>query len=138
MRMKTKRKPRKRSGTRDVRRVLLGLLLSAVLPLLPLKAAPKKKPALDTYAIVSGSVFDGRGYALPDANVTLVSDAQPKTKPLEAVSDARGEFVFRVPPGPAHYTVTVAAKGYRGESKSVSVQDQERVEVTFQLDQESK
>ena len=57
---------------------------------------------------------------------------------MEAVSDARGEFVFRVPPGPAHYSVTVAAKGYQSQRKSVSVEDQERVEVTFQLERESK
>ena len=57
---------------------------------------------------------------------------------MEAVSDARGEFVFRVPPGPTHYTVTVHAKGYQSQRKTVSVQDQERVEVTFQLERESK
>jgi hypothetical protein len=111
--------------------------------LVPLTAAPKKKPALDIYAIVGGSVFDDRGYALADANVTLAAEAQPgisagKAKPLESVSDARGEFVFRVPPGPTQYTVTVAAKGYRSQRKSVSVQDQERVEVTFQMERESK
>jgi hypothetical protein len=36
------------------------------------------------------------------------------------------------------YLVAVAAKGYQSQQKSVSVQDQERVEVTFQLDRESK
>jgi hypothetical protein len=122
-----------------------GLLLIAVLcpASFSLQAAAKKKPALDTYAIVSGSVFDDRGYAFPDANVSLISEAQAgqpkgKEKPLEAVSDVRGEFIFHVPAGPAHYTVTVEAKGYQGQTKSVSVQDQERVEVTFQLDRQSK
>jgi hypothetical protein len=103
---------------------------------LPLGAAAKKKPALDTYAILSGSVFDGNGYALPDAAVTLA--AEGKAKPMETVSDARGEFVFRVPPGPRQYAVTVSAKGYQSQRKTVSVQDQERVEVTFQLERESK
>ncbi len=54
------------------------------------------------------------------------------------VSDARGEFVVRVPPGPMHYNVTVHAKGYQSQRKTVSVEDQERVEVTFQLERESK
>ena len=104
----------------------------------PVAAALKKKPALDTYATLSGSVFNDSGYALPDAGVTVVPEAQDKVKPMQAVSDARGEFVLHLPPGPAQYSVTVSAKGYKKLRKSVSVQDQERVEVTFQLEPESK
>jgi hypothetical protein len=132
--MKKKRKPKKRIGTSLL--LFSALLLIAFLP----SAVAKKKPSLDTYAIVSGTVFDGSGYALPDANVTLApeSESGDKTKPMETVSSARGEFVFRVPPGPMRYSVAVAAKGYQSQQKTVSVQDQERVEVTFQLDRESK
>ena len=127
--MKKKRKLRKRIGTS------LALLLVTFL----LAAAPKKKPALDTYAIVSGSVFGDNGYALPGANVILAPEAETqKSKPVEIVSDARGEFVVRVPPGPMHYTVSVSAKGFQSQRKTVSVEDQERVEVTFQLERESK
>ncbi len=113
---------------------------SALLAIALFPQAAKKKPSLDTYAVVSGTVFDGSGYALPDANVTLApgSESGDKTKPMETVSSARGEFVFRVPPGPMRYSVAVAAKGYQSQQKAVSVQDQERVEVTFQLDRESK
>jgi hypothetical protein len=137
--MKKRRKQKKKIGTSALGVSLVLLLLA----LIPLTAAPKKKPALDTYAIVSGSVFDDGGYALPDASVILAPQAPPggsagKTKPMETVCDARGEFVFRVPPGPAEYTVTASAKGYRGQRKSVSVRDQEREEVTFQLERESK
>jgi hypothetical protein len=32
----------------------------------------------------------------------------------------------------------VAAKGYESQSKSANVEDRERVEVTFQLERESK
>lgn len=136
--MKRKRKPRKRIGTSGLR---LSMLLAALLGVtfFPLAAA-KKKPALDTYAIVSVSVFNDSGYALPDADLTLAPDGQPDkpTKKMEAVSDARGEFVFHVPPGPMHYIVEVADKGYQSQRKSVSVENQERVEVTFQLERESK
>ena len=100
------------------------------------------RPALDTYAIVSGSVFTDGGYALPGAGVTVVpevqADGSKKSKPIELVSDARGEFVVRVPPGPMHYIVTVSAKNYQSQQKTVNVQDQERVEVTFQLEPQSK
>jgi hypothetical protein len=133
MTTKKKRKPKKRIGTRLT---VLALLLAVFLPL---TAAPKKKPVLDTYAVVSGSVFDDRGYALPGADVLLAPEAQPtKANTIEMVSDARGEFVIRVPPGPMHYSATVHAKGYQSLRKTVSVEDQERVEVTFQLERESK
>lgn len=131
--MKRKKRTRKRSGTKLV---VAGALLLAFC--FTAGGASKKKAAADTYAIVSGTVFDASGYALPDANATLAFEAPAKAKPLETVSSARGEFVFRVPPGPAHYTVTVGTRGFDAQSKTVEVQDQERVEVTFQLDKQSK
>ncbi len=140
--MKKKRKLKKRIGTNWLSwSALLPALVVAVF--LPSAAAAKKKPAPDNSAIVSVSVFDDRGYALPDADITLAPETQPgssagKVKPMEAVADARGEFVMHVPPGPAKYSVAVAAKGYQTQRKSVSVEDQERVEVTFQLERESK
>ena len=123
------------------RRIVTSLVLLAAL--LPVAAAGKKKPALDTYAIISGSVFQESGYALPDAAITLIADSAPggtqgKSQKMEAVSDARGEFIFRVPPGPMNYAVVAAAKGYQSLRKPVRVEGQERVEVTFQLERESK
>jgi hypothetical protein len=134
MTMKKKRKLKKRIGTSIT--LHLALLLAVFLPL---AAAPKKKPVLDTYAVVSGSVFDDRGYALPGADVILAPEVQPtKANTIEMVSDARGEFVIRVPPGPLHYSATVHSKGYQSQRKTVNVENQERVEVTFQLERESK
>jgi hypothetical protein len=132
--MKRKRNRKKRIGINLAS--IAALLLAAFIPL---AASAKKKPALDTYAIVSGSVFQESGFALPGANATLVPEPPAgNPKRMEAVSSARGEFVFRVPPGPAHYNVTVEAKGYQSQHKTVRVEDQERVEVTFQMERESK
>jgi hypothetical protein len=151
--MKRKKKRKRRIG------ISFGLLLAAWLPLAGAgnagagnagadnagagnPGARKEKP-LESYAIVSGSVFEASGYALPGADVTLVPEAQSgsspvKSKPIELVSDARGEFVVRVPPGPTQYSVTVRAKGFQSQRKSAGVTGQERVEVTFQLERESK
>jgi hypothetical protein len=117
---------------------LAAVALAALLFLAPLAGAAKKKPTLDTYAVVSGSVFDTGGYALPDADVTLAPEAAANLKPMRGASDARGEFVFHVPSGPANYSVTVSAKGFQTQRKTAQVKDQERVEVTFQLERESK
>jgi hypothetical protein len=131
-----KKKPRKRTGTR------LALLVAMVLAaFFPLAAAPKKKADLNTYAVLSGSIFQASGYALPAVAVTVTPESDPGNLPskakLEAVSDARGEFVLRVPPGPIRYTVVVNAKGYQTQRKTVKIEGQERVEVTFQLERES-
>jgi hypothetical protein len=129
-----KKRPKKRSGTK-----LVGLAALFLAAFLPLAATPKKKPARDTYAVVSGSVFQENGYALPDAAVTVAPEAQPgKAGTMEATSNARGEFVVRVPPGPLRYVVAVDAKGYQTLRKTVNIEGQERVEVTFQLQRESR
>lgn len=138
MRMKRKRKLKRKTG------ISLALVAALLLGGFPaLAGAPKKKPSLDTYAVVSGTIFQESGYALGDASVSIApevasSSAPSKGQKMEAISSERGEFTFRVPPGPMHYTVTVSAKGYQTQQKSVAVEDQERVEVTFQLERESK
>jgi len=118
---------------------LICLLILAI----PLAGAGKKKTVPEAYSIVAGTVFRESGFALPQAEVTLIPNPQQdglavKVKKLSTVSDARGEFVFRVPAASMQYTVRVAAKGYHGEEKTVNVQGEERADVTFQLHEESK
>jgi hypothetical protein len=130
----TKKRRRKRSGTS------LLLLLAVVFPL---TGADKKKVAQEPYALVGGTVFKESGFVLPGADVTLLPNPQPdkpavKIKKMQARSDGRGEFVFRVPAGGMSYTVRASAKGFQSEEKSVTVQGEERLEVTFQLREESK
>ncbi len=130
---RTKRK------TRKIGISLIFLLIAAI----PLAGAGKKKTVAEAYSIVAGTVFREPGFALPGAEVTLIPNFQAdgvslKVKKLSTVSDTRGEFVFRVPVANVQYTVKVAAKGYRGEEKTVNVQGEERADVTFQLHEESK
>ncbi len=71
--------------------------------------------------------------------VTLaVKDAPKKAKKLQSVSDGRGEFAFRVPPGAATYVVRTSLKGFQSVEKEASVSGEERVEVTLVLPAESK
>jgi len=116
-------------------------LLLAFLP--AVTQAAKKKAAPEAYGLVSGTVFQEKGFALPDADITLIPDpsadsAQIKVKKLQTVSDTRGEFVFRVPPASMRYKITVSAKGYQKQQKSTTIQGEEHIIVTFQLEPESK
>jgi hypothetical protein len=95
------------------------------------------------HAVVAGTVFRENGFALPGVTVTLtVKDAPgaPKTKmkKFQSVSDGRGEFAFRVPPGAADYLVKASLKGFQAVEKEASVSSEERVEVTLVLPAESK
>lgn len=93
-------------------------------------------------ALIAVSVFREPGFALPGAEIELSAVPGEKTtekmKPVKATSNARGEFVFRVAPAPMDYRVSVSAKGLKPQQKTVKVQGEERVDVTFMLEQESK
>jgi hypothetical protein len=94
------------------------------------------------HAVVAGTVFRENGFSLPGAEVTLAVKQAPgvskKTKKLQSVSDSRGEFAFRVPPGAATYVVKASLKGFQSVEKEASVSSEERVEVTLVLPSESK
>jgi len=137
---------RMRTKTRKMR---IGSKLSLFFLLAILSApAGEKKKALGPYALVGGTVFRDPGFALPDAQITLIPDPESTQtsapadnaliKKMTALSDARGEFVFRVPVAPMRYTVRAAAKGYSPQEKSVSVEGEQRVDATFTLQPESK
>ena len=95
------------------------------------------------HAVVAGTVFRENGFALPGAAVTLaVKDPagvlKKKMKKLQSLSDRRGEFAFRVPPGAGTYVVEASMKGFQSIEKEASVSGEERVEVTLVLPGESK
>jgi hypothetical protein len=136
-RMKMKMKRRKRKKKRSI-----SLLLLAAAFVLPGIAAKKRAPP-EPYVLLDGTVFRETGFAFPNAEVVVIPDpapdAQPpKVKRLQTVSDARGEFAFRLPLASMRYIVKVHAKGYRNKEKSVSVQGEDRLDVTFQLHENSK
>jgi len=128
---------------RKKRRIGISLLflLAAVIP--QGADAGDKKANAESYASVGGSVFQESGFALPNALITLTpepqaGDSAAKAKKIQAISDARGEFVFRVQADAQRYTIRVAAKSYQTQEKSVKVEGEGRVDVTFQLQPESK
>jgi hypothetical protein len=117
-------------------------VIGAIAGSLPAAEKPRKQKPVESYALVAGTVFREPGFALPGAEVILTAapDAPsngPRVKKQKAATDGRGEFAFRVPPEGMKYVVMVSAKGMKNQEKTVSVQGEERVEVTFMLAPES-
>jgi hypothetical protein len=118
----------------------LGSKLAAVLWCCTLLAEPGRPSQASNpqYTVVAGTVFRESGFSLPGATVTLAAKDAPKAKKLQSVSDARGEFAFRVPPQPSTYLVRASLKGFQSAEKEAAVTGEELVEVTLTLLSESK
>jgi hypothetical protein len=95
----------------------------------------KKQTGGASSAIFAGTVFTGSGFALRGAEVLVTKDGASKgNENWKAVSDARGEFFLRLPPGPAKYNVSVRARGLKPQEKQVSFEADERQEQNFLLE----
>ena len=107
-----------------------GILRAGVVPV-PLVLAlllPVAASAQTTTGVVSGTVLDPQGQAVPGATVTVINEATNDTR--TAITDGeRGSFqVTSLTPG--SYTVRVALQGFRTfERKGVVVSSSERVSV---------
>ncbi len=123
-----------------MRRIGSSLILALTLALSSLAHAQRRVEA--PHAVVAGTVFHEPGFALAGAHVVLTSipDAASPAKPLtqKAITGQRGEFAFRLPPTEAHYRISVSAKHFIPQEKSVEVRGEEQVEATFLLEPESK
>ena len=111
----------------------MTLLVSMMMLWAPLAAADRKPVPT---AILAGSVFRPPGFALPRASVTVKGLDKGKKKEWKIATDSRGEFVVRVPPGPAEYNVVVTAGGYRTYEKIVNVGADERIDLSVILEPE--
>lgn len=91
--------------------------------------------------MIAGTVFRNTGLSLPGAEITITrmpsGEEKAKLRPIKAASDARGEFVVRVPAGPARYRVAAAARGYQTAEQTIEIQGEERVDLTFLLEPSS-
>jgi len=124
--------------TRRRTRKKISLLVLFAIPALLLVGQKKPQTKQTEYAIVAGTIFRDPGYAQPGATVVLAAKSAPDKKLLEQVSDARGEFSFRVPPGPQTYVVTVRLKGFKQTSQDVEIIATEQINATLILVPESK
>jgi hypothetical protein len=100
----------------------------------------KEKPRKDrqkAFAVVAGTVFRDPGFAFPGVAIVLEPAPEGKTslkvKKMEAVSDSRGEFAFRVPAVAMRYNLIFQAAGYGIEKRTVTIAGEERQDVYVTL-----
>jgi len=101
-------------------------------------SAPPDQPAL-----IAVSVFRDPGFALPRATVILTTVKPPEgrksAKPQRVTTDAHGEYVFRLPPKPATYTIRAEAPGFAPLEKTIELSGgPERQDAYLTLKPESK
>lgn len=100
-------------------------------------SAQRKKEKVQSYGLIMGTVFREPGFALPGAALILEPEPEPgasvRVKKMKAVSDARGEFVFRVPAAAMRYRLVVSAPGYESQSRTVVQSGEESQDVFFTL-----
>jgi hypothetical protein len=117
---------------------LLALLLLFALLTQPIAKADKKPSAKQPYALIFGTVFgpDER----PVHGVKVKIRRSGEKKPIELVSDARGEFAYRFPAGAADYVIWADLKDKQAAQKTevkVHVENDERQDVTLHLTNQS-
>ena len=132
--MMMKMKTTKRTTKSSLAILFACLAFGSVVQTQKVQAQKKQEP----YAIVSGSVFLDSGVAQAGAKVVLSPRDQPGKKFQEQTSSPRGEFSFRVPPGPTLYVLTATMKGFEPASKEVEIVAQEQIHKTLLLVPASK
>jgi hypothetical protein len=114
-----------------------GLMLLLATQLSPAKDKEKQP---ESYALLSGTCFDGRGFRLSGASVqvelTSETSVKLKKKKWEASSSPRGEFAIRLPAGQHTFRVAAAKDGFKSVEKTVSFEADERQDIALSLEAE--
>jgi len=97
------------------------------------QSSPEKKEK--PYALIFGTVWDAQGRPAYGVPIKIRREDQKKAK-WQLMSDHRGEFAQRVPPGKANYIVWTDLKKKKG-SKPVEttahIENDERIDVGLHL-----
>lgn len=115
------------------RLAVLTLIGVAVLvpPLGGVPEEPQKKQRLTDQFLISGTVFEESGFLLPGAEIQVRRAGEKKVR-WRQVSDRRGEFAVRVPPG-TEYELTVKVKGFEEQSRKIDARTGNRADLTIRM-----
>lgn len=121
--------------TKRIRPAILAALLASYAGTL---AAQGTKQKAETTAMIAGTVFRDPGFAQGGASVVLALKSNPSKKLQQQITASRGEFAFRVPPGPQTYVVSATLKGFQTAREEIEIQGLEQINATLLLVPESK
>lgn len=126
---------------------LLVCSVAAACWMLPLHAQSRSsdQQLRKDYALISGTVWDREQHAVYGAVIKIRREGDKKA-PWALISDRRGEFAQRVPPGTAHYVIWVddtrnvvnplvarrKLKPVQAETK-VHIENDERADISLHL-----
>jgi len=94
-------------------------------------------------SLVRGAVFDSNGASLAGVRVKLMRipsvEQEKEGKRIQSLTreyttNNRGEFAFRLPSLRARYQLTATLAGYKPETKTVDVNENEAAPVAFSLE----
>jgi hypothetical protein len=126
-----------RGAKANCRYFSFGLMLLLATQLSPAKHKEKQP---ESYALLSGTCFDGRGFRLSGASVQVEVTSEPtvklKKKKWEVISSPRGEFAIRLPAGQHTFRVAAVKDGFRSVEKTVSFEADERQDIALSLEAE--
>jgi hypothetical protein len=114
-------------------------LLCLALGLLP-AMAQKDPKGKDPYAVIFGTVVGPDNRPVPGVPVKIRLADKKKAR-WEHVSDRRGEFARRVPPGPADYVVWLDLKNREAAEKTavkVHITKEEQQDILLHLTEQPK
>jgi hypothetical protein len=100
--------------------------------------AEKEKKQEKPYALIFGTVWNSQSRPVYGVPIKIRRVDQKKAK-WQLVSDRRGEFAQRVPPGTADYIIWADIKPKKGDKSSqpvetkVHIENDERVDVSLHL-----
>lgn len=94
------------------------------------KRKKKVKPPPPAF-LLFGTVFDERGFARPGAEIRIRRAGERKWR-WNTLSDRRGEFAVRVPPG-GEYELMLRAKGSQEELRKIDARSRNRLDLVFRL-----
>jgi hypothetical protein len=84
------------------------------------------------YSVIVGTVWTADDHPAPGVIVRIRRADQPKPR-WELRSDARGEFVQRLPAGSADYLVWAEVKGHPAAETRVHIDNDERQDIGLHL-----
>ena len=105
-----------------------------------LSAQNKSAPAQQRHseqALLFGTVFRGSYLALEGARVVAYDEARPKKK-YRVITNYRGEYRIRVPPGDATYVITASAPRFAQSQRTVQVYGIEKATANLILEPRKK